>query len=222
MGPTSGAEDSETSSRRDLNTVLEALNWPCSPMDREHGQALLFRLSGSGLFGCGPAEQAATDEQARKGEHEVQKVVPVNPGRDGEQTPVAQESQHGEQQQYAGERDVQPLVAGGCQRECSQQPHQPSEDVHGVVEAVRLEEPENVMIRHLGVVGEPSLDKSNDSQHDRHDTDKQGVLLVSRPRSRIPVSNPKFFFWRQSRHFSPLPFDTAVPGAHRAGGTHPT
>jgi hypothetical protein len=80
-------------------------------------------------------------------------------------------------QQYVGERNVNPLIAGPGKRERSQQRQQSSDDVDGVVEAIRLEDPENVMVRHLGVVGEASQNEPDDPQ-DYHDEAEKLTLTL--------------------------------------------
>ena len=79
MGPTSGAEDSETSSRRDLNTVLEALNWPCSPMDREHGQALLSASVAADYSDAAPLSRPPPMNRPVKASTRCRRLSPLIP-----------------------------------------------------------------------------------------------------------------------------------------------
>ena len=154
----------------------------------------LLRLRGIGLMtAC--AEQAAADYQARESDRQVQDVVPINPGGDGQQRPVAHKAQHGDYQHCAADRDVHSLISCRGQCERSHQPQQPQEDIYAVVESVRLEYSEDRMVRHLGVIGEACQNEPENPKNYHEESEEYRIRLVHRPGSRLALDlDPEFLF----------------------------
>ena len=66
---------------------------------------------------------------------------------------VAQPADHGSQRVDTADGDVQTLIAGRGQRERSEQPEHTETDVNDVVVRVDQEDPEKLVIGHIGDLG---------------------------------------------------------------------
>jgi hypothetical protein len=130
-------------------------------------------------------------------------------GRNRQQGKVAQPADHGSQRVDTADGDVQPLVSGRGQRERPEQPERTETDVDDVVVRIDQEDPEKLVIGHLGDLGGTGEEETDNAADDVDGAEKQREVLLERP-AAASEPDTESFLGRSKRHVCPLPL-TSTP-----------